>query len=91
MRETHAFAIVKELKAKGHSVVIEDQPKAGRPEAYIREDDVAITGPKGMTAEAVKACTDHIRTALCRHSSPYTIETTKDTKRMFPNAAFAAW
>lgn len=91
MREIHAFAIVKQLKALGHTVVIEDQPKAGRPEAYLREDDVAIVGAKGMSAEAVKACTDLIRKELCHRSAPYTIETMADKKRLFPNAAFAAW
>jgi UDP-glucose 6-dehydrogenase len=91
MRETHAFAIVKQLKALGHEVEIVDQPRAKDMMHFAKEDDAAIKATKEMTPEAIKACCAVIRSALIPDGAPYTIETMADKKRLFPNAAFAAW
>lgn len=86
MKETTAFTLVKQLKAAGHAVAIEDQPKVCGHEFYA-----AVTGAADMPDEGVKACTDAIRSALIREGAPYTIEKRGDKKRLYPKASFAAW
>ena len=91
MKETTAFTLVRKLKADGHSVAIEDQPKICRQAMRPDEFYAAVTGAADMTDEGVKACTDAIRSALIREGAPYTIERRGDKNRLFPKSSFAAW
>lgn len=87
MKDTTAFAIVKELKAAGHTVFIEDQPKT----RWTGEDSAAVIGDKDMDLADIEHCVNFIRDRMMKETSPYTIETVADKKRKFPNASFAAW
>lgn len=89
MKETIAFELMKRLKAEGRDVAMDDQPKTCKQRDG--EDGIAILGGKGLDAEAVKACTDIIRSRLLVDHAPYTIETAGNKNRFFPGASFAAW
>ena len=90
MKEEIAFEIMKQLKKDGHKVAMEDQPKTC-VQFPVGQMPVAIVGSADLTTEAVKACTDYIRTKLCRQEAPYTIERAGDKNRFFPKSSFAAW
>jgi hypothetical protein len=87
MEDTTAFVIAKELKAAGHTVFIEDQPKTRWP----MKNSAAVTGDKDMDLADIEHCVNFIRARMMEETSPYTIETVADKKRKFPNASFAAW
>jgi hypothetical protein len=91
MKEEIAFELMKILKKDGYAVAMKDQPNMCPQAKTPGMDYYAIVGAAGMTKEAVKACTDTIRTALYHNAAPYTIEREGDKKRFFKDAAFAAW
>lgn len=98
MKDTIAFAIVKELKAKGYDVKTYDAPKPTHikdpkfPGIYGKDnDDLAVVGGKDLLAgAAVEACVTACRRHIHNACDGYTIAVGTQNKQ-FPGAPFAAW
>lgn len=89
MKETTAYAIVKKLKAAGHSVSLKDAPPA-HPHFKTDYDDLAVVGAAGMSKADVEACVTVCRRDVHKSMDGYAIDTTGHCKQ-FPDASFAAW
>lgn len=90
MKDTTAFAIIKELKALGHAVKAAEAPVFGDRRPYKDGgEDLAVSGDASMKPEAVESCLAVIRDRVGFDS--LTIEKTGNAKRRFPDTAFAAW
>lgn len=90
MKETTAYAIVKELKSAGYPVCLKDAPPRRPPRVRAEEDDLAVVGAPGMPHAAVKACASACRKAVLATRDAYAIDTSGKCGH-YPRAAFAAW